>query len=287
MSAALVGLVVAVAVLVLGGRVWPDRHRRRGVAESPRLPSVVRTPVEAHLRRGGVALTAEQVAVGCGAAMAGAALLALSVGVSAPAVVVTTLVPPVAGGGWLWRRAGRRPQRVAAQLPGVLRHIADATRAGMSLRAALERTENDAPAPIRDEVRRISDDLRDGARAEDALEGFSVRIGHTDVDVAVCAVLVTLRAGGDLPRVLTHLSANLEERRRLSAEIATATGQARMTAWLVLGLPALGAFAVEVFAPGTLGRTLGSGLGQVATAVSLTLFGIGALLIRRLARVPA
>lgn len=290
MTALLVGVVVAGLVLAVGRRLSPTRARpaaARQATAARELPERLRAPLAALLVRAGVSVNAEQ-AVGGTAAVAGTAvLLAAWAGVSLPIVMLAGVTPIGAAVGELWRRVSRHPQRVAAQLPGVLRHIADATRAGMSLRAALERAENDAPVPIRDEVRRIADDLRDGARAEDALDGFSARIHHTDVDVAVCAVLVTLRAGGDLPRVLMHLSENMEERRRLAAEIAAATGQARMTAWLVLGLPAVGALAVEVFAPGTLGRTLGAGLGQVATAVALLLFGVGALIIRRLARVPA
>lgn len=286
------GVTVAAAVLGLGRALAGGRlpGASRGPGRGPSSPAT--RPLRVALRRCDAALRAADVGYPVAAVIAWTAV-ACGAGLVVGAVVMGSLVgagvgvaaPPAALAVAVKSRAARRPRRVAGQLPGVLRHVADAVRAGQSLRQALTRAGHAAPEPAGTELRRLAVDLEQGARAEDALDGLADRVPHTDVRIAVCAMAVTMRSGGDMARILTDLAGNLEDRRRLAAELAGLTGQARMTAWLVAALPAVGGLAVEVSAPGTLARTLGEGLGRVAALVAAVLMATAFILIRRLARV--
>ena len=88
-------------------------------------------------------------------------------------------------------------------------------------------------------------------------------------------------------RALDDLSVRLRARRRLVAELRSATAQARATAWIVGGIPLVGAIAVEATAPGTLGRLLGSGIGPVLVAVSGTLYAVAIVAVARISRVAS
>jgi len=239
------------------------------------------------LARAGVPLSAGHAAllVVVGGVVLSAAVHALAGYVAAAALAAAA---PAAGLAVRIRSGLRgRPARIAAQLPALARRLADGLRAGLSLRQSLARATPDLPEPIRDEIAQVSADLAHGTRAEDALDALAARLPHPDVEITVCAVLVTLRTGGDLARILSDLADGLEERARTAAELATATAQARMTAWLVAALPLVAGVAVELFAPGTLGRTLGEGAGRAAAVVSALLFVTALVLVRRLSRVTA
>ena len=98
----------------------------------------------------------------------------------------------------------------------------------------------------------------------------------------VIAVLVQRVVGGNLSQALADLSRRLEERAVLEREARSATAQARMSAWLVAGLPLAGGVLVEIAAPGTLARTLGQGPGLVLVVVATALQIVGVAIIRRI-----
>ncbi len=280
--AVLAGLACTFAVLAAGGRLVLPRPatgpaRRRGGPAVRRVQTALDAAGVAHPADAviGVIVTGCAAAAGAALLLTGSALFAVAAG-AAPAGLAVVAQR---------HRAARRPERAAAQLPGVLRHVAEAVRAGMSLRQALMRAREAAPEPLAAELAAVTADLEQGARAEDALDALAGRVPHDDVRIAVCAMTVTLRSGGDMPRILGDLAANVEDRGRLAAELRGATGQARMTAALVAVLPAVGGLSVEVAAPGTLARTLGEGIGRLAAAVAVLLMAIAWLLVRRLSRV--
>jgi tight adherence protein B len=279
-------LMAAASVLVL---LAARRPRAVAPARVPRrvLPAPAEAALSARLARGGVAVDARTALVAVLGVSAAAALAGTALAGSPPLAVGGLLAPPVAAHLLLRGAERRRPQRVAAQLPAVSARIADGLSAGRSLRQAIERAAGDAPEPVRGELTRVADAVATGDRVEDALAALAARVPTPEVEMFVCSVLVNARSGGNLARVLGELGARLEERGRLVRELRGAAAQARMTAWLVGALPVGAAVAVEVVAPGTLGRALGSAPGRLAAAASAAMLLGAVLLIRRLGRVAA
>lgn len=184
------------------------------------------------------------------------------------------------------QRAARQRSRrqLALQLPEFAASLAAVLGAGRSLRQALERAATETPEPLASHLAVAVDDISLGARVEDALEQMAARLGERDLRILATAIMVQRVSGGNLARSLGELAGRLEERRRLEAEVATATAQARMTAWCVGLLPVVGAVIVEGVAPGMLARTLGHGVGLALAIASLTIQASGALLVARIVR---
>ena len=205
--------------------------------------------------------------------------------VRAPVIAVIAAASVVAAAWALVASADRRYlDRFSSQLPIVAQQLASAIGAGLSLRQAITRTAIDAPEPSASELRRLAADLEFGARIEVALEGAAARLPDPGLRIMVIAILVQRVVGGDLAGALADLSAGLEERAALEREARSATAQARMSAWLVAGLPLAGGVLVEIAAPGTLGRTLGHGPGLALLLVATALQVVGVALIRRIVR---
>ena len=209
-------------------------------------------------------------------------VLVLAVGPIWAAVVGAAVLAGLIGA----RRSADRRMRtgLALQLPELAAGLAATLAAGRSLRQALQRAATETPPPLGREIERAVEEIEVGARVEDALERMAVRLGERDLQILATAIMVQRIAGGNLARSLGDLAGRLEERRRLQAEVSTATAQARMTAWLVALLPALGAVVVEGAAPGTLVRTLGHGPGLALTITSFSIQGAGALLVAHIVR---
>jgi tight adherence protein B len=117
------------------------------------------------------------------------------------------------------------------------------------------------------------------------LESLAERVPARELHIMTTAILVQRRTGGNLALALGRLSDRLEERAQLERELRGATAQARMTAWLVAGLPLAGGALVELASPGTLARDLGQGPGPVLLVASMALYAVGVVLIRRVGRV--
>lgn len=237
------------------------------------------------------AATLQRAGVGLGpeAFLLCTALAAVAGGLATWLLLRTTLVAVVAAGavgGAAWAlvaSADRRYlQRFSSQLPIVAQQLASAIGAGLSLRQAIARAAADAPEPAATELGRLSTDLDLGARIEAALETTVGRLPDPGLRTLVIAVLVQRVVGGNLSQALADLSRRLEERAALEREARSATAQARMSAWLVAGLPLAGGVLVEIAAPGTLARTLGQGPGLMLLVVATALEIVGVVIIRRI-----
>ena len=258
----MVALVLASALLLVAGLRRDARPRLDWLRSSGTRPTVI-------------ADVAGAGAVGCAAyAFRGSLVLAVLAGFAAMM-------------GLGLRRRGRSAQAaraLAAQLPEFAASLGAAVRAGRSIPQAIRRAGDDLAGPLAVEVKTLVSDLDLGLPLATALEDFAVRIGSSDVRLFATTIMLQQRTGGDLPKSLAGLATRLGERDRLGAELRTATAQARMTAWLVGGLPLAGGILVEFASPGSLANTLGTppGLGVVAAAALLQLAGM--LLVRRLLR---
>lgn len=290
MLAAVAG-ISAIAVVLGLGLTLAGSHRRRRMGP---MPVAATAPARRHpaledlagrLERAGVPFgpTVLILAVVVGA-MGAAAVVALVLGlpILAPAAALGVVAAAASVVGNLERR---HTQRVAAQLPTVGRQLAVALGAGLSLRQALHRAGRDAPDPAGAELRLLSAELAMGARVEAALDGWLARQPGRDLRVLLTAIAVQRATGGDLARALAQIADRLEERTRLAREISGATAQARMTAWLVAALPLGGGVLAELVAPGTLARTVGSGVGLALLLVSSGLYAVGVAVVRRIGRV--
>jgi tight adherence protein B len=234
------------------------------------------------LDRAGIGMSPETFVASTGAT---ATIVGLSVWLLLRSpVIAAAAIGAIAGGAWtLVASADRRYlRRFSALLPVVAQQLASAIGAGLSLRQAIARTAADAPEPAATELRRLSDDLDLGARIDAALESTVERLPDPGLRTMVTAVLVQRVVGGNLSQALSDLSRRLEERGAFEREARSATAQARMSAWLVAGLPFAGGVLVEIASPGTLARTLGHGPGLVLVVVATVLEILGVLAIRRI-----
>lgn len=281
----------SVLALVAGARS-AMRSRVPAMARGARVGAVApwhRLPgwaaFAARVERSGIAVRADVLMAAAMLSGLGAALAIMAV-LRQPVVACLGLLVPVVGLRLVLAAADRRHlRRVGEAMPAVAQMLAGAVAAGLSLRQALVRAARDTPDPLGAELRVAAGEMDLGARVDDALAALAARMPDPDLGLLVTAILVQRRTGGDLARALRDMSARLEERGRLARELRGATAQARATAWMVAGLPVMGAVLAEAAAPGLIARTASTPLGLGVLVVSVAMQAVGIVAIRRIAAI--
>ncbi|MBX3186199.1 MAG: type II secretion system F family protein, partial [Labilithrix sp.] len=146
--------------------------------------------------------------------------------------------------------------------------------------AALQATAAVLPQPTRQEIEQVLKEMRVGSTLDQGLVAMSARVRSRWLDVALSAVLVGLRVGGNLPVVLERTASTIREMNRLVGVVRTKTGEGRMQLWVLAAFPVLIIFGFNAVQPGYFDPLQSSVAGQLAVGVAATLW-IGSLLVAR------
>lgn len=183
-----------------------------------------------------------------------------------------------------WQRQ-KRIEKFINQLPDLSRILANATAAGLALRTALGMAAEELEAPAGEELSIVANQLMVGRSIDDALGELSERLPSRELVVLVTTLVLSNQAGGTVVGSLRNLTETLEERKETRREVRTMLSEVNATAYTIpmLGLGAL--LMMNSITPGSLERTTGSTIGQAAVIVSLGLYALGFIVIRRLGKI--
>ncbi|WP_329614201.1 type II secretion system F family protein [Streptomyces brevispora] len=260
------------------------RHRRfQGVDRRLRRTSLGRK-IELKLAVTGLEITPGEFFVYALVAMAGLWMTASS--------ILASFFGPVAAliGLWgtnaflNWQRT-KRTDRFINQLPELSRILANATQAGLALRTALSMAADELEDPAGEELARVARRLGVGESLDEALSELTERLPSRELVVLVTTLVLSNRAGGTVVSSLRNLTETLEERKETRREVKTQLSQVTVTAYAVPGFGFGAMLLMNAVMPGALDRMTGALIGQAAVIVSLILYAIGFIVIRRLSRI--
>lgn len=178
------------------------------------------------------------------------------------------------------RRACERALDMA--MPHVASEMARLVGSGLTLQLAIGEMADSQGAVISDELARVSRSINSGMTMEEALVEWSERSPAECVTMLVAACRIGMRQGGDLPAALDGVSASLTDVLELRAEAAALSAQARLSAYVLSGLPVAGLLLFSVLDPSILRTLVTTRPGRILLIVGLTLNGVGLLVMRRL-----
>lgn len=159
-------------------------------------------------------------------------------------VSANPLITLMAGlaGWWLpnaylnWRYVSRRTL-LENQLADALTVMSAAIGAGFGFLQAMRLAAEQLPPPISDELERVVRLSSMGMPMEQALQQLALRTQSYDYDMTVTAMVIQLRRGGNLTRLLNTIAETIRQRIDLRGEISAATAQARLSGWVLIALP--------------------------------------------------
>jgi tight adherence protein B len=183
-----------------------------------------------------------------------------------------------------WRIAQRKTL-LENQLADALTIIAAGLSAGYSFLQGAKLAADQLPPPISEELERVVRLSSLGMPVEQALQIMAERVQSYDYDITVSAILVQLRRGGNLSRILNTIADTIRQRIELRGEIAASTAQARFSGWILMALPFAVATMVFIINPQWMRLLLDTELGRKMIWTGVVMQTLGMLWIRKLLQV--
>jgi tight adherence protein B len=161
---------------------------------------------------------------------------------SIPAGIVTSLIPLA----FVSFKRRARLNLFEERFPDALDMLGRAVRAGHSFTSAMELVVQECPEPVAGEFSITFEEQNYGIPLRDALLHFADRMPSFDVRFLVTALIVQRDSGGNLAEILDQLSRVIRERFRIHRDVQSKTALGRMTAGILILLPA-GMLAMMMF----------------------------------------
>jgi tight adherence protein B len=198
------------------------------------------------------------------------ALLAAVFGVL-PAVWAGLLAVAIAFGPrfYIQSETQKRTQQIDAQVPGFLGALSGALKSTPSLSDALLSLEPITAAPLQNELQQLGKELKLGTTLDDAIVALAERVESRPLDIALSALLVGRKVGGDLPQILETTANSLREMDRLEGVVRTKTAEGKAQLWVLALFPMGLVLLLNVMQPGYFDPLTSSFAGYVVTTLSV------------------
>jgi tight adherence protein B len=189
--------------------------------------------------------------------------------------------------GWgvvAWKRR-RRLRAIDDQLVDTLVMMANALKAGLSLRQAIELVSQEGKPPIANEYTRIVKEMHLGRLTDDALRRFSERVPLEDVQLFVDSVLMLRETGGNMSETFQVIAATVVDRKKVQGKIQAMTAQG-MTQGIVICLFPIGMMLMfSTIEPDYMKPFFTTPLGWLMMTLVFVLDGMGLALMYKLVQV--
>jgi tight adherence protein B len=175
----------------------------------------------------------------------------------------------------------RRNKTLYNQLPDALAMIVRSVRVGSTVQDSLRVVSEEFAFPTSIEFRRVVDEIRVGATLSDALNRLAERSGLVEYRFFAVALALQAQSGGSLSETLENLADIVRKRVALRARAIALAAEARMTMYVLAGLPFFTTAALMVLEPDYLLVlfTTSGGKKLLAIGIGLLISGLSSMQI--------
>jgi tight adherence protein B len=182
-------------------------------------------------------------------------------------------------------RESKRAKLFGAQLSPMILQLSGAMKAGYTFAQALDLVAKNMPAPMGQELSRVTREAQLGLPMNDALNRMVRRNESEDLRLMLIAVQIQAQVGGNLAQVLDTIEFTVRERIRIKGEIKTLTGQARASGWVLIALPFGMTGILAMIAPTYFDPMFTSTLGEILLGVAFFMVLCGYAVIRKIVNI--
>lgn len=182
---------------------------------------------------------------------------------------------------YLGFREKKRRAAFANQLPEMLTLLVGSLRAGHGLSQALVNLTEQMPPPASVEFGRVVRAVNLGLPVSRALNDMAQRIGTSEIDLVVTAIVVQSELGGNLATTLDTISDTIRDRIRMKREIVVLTSQQRLTGGILGLMPLAVALGLSLISPGYMRPFFAPGWVRIMPAGAVVMQILGFLVIRK------
>ncbi|UCJ17680.1 type II secretion system F family protein [Pseudomonas sp. MM211] len=199
-------------------------------------------------------------------------------------LLVMLLLPLVLGHLFIALRYRRRVQRMIEQLPIFLDHVIRSLKSGRALGDALMLAMETAPEPLREAMARTRRNVQRGMGLGDALQDFADLYERDEFQVLALGVRVNQRYGGNSTELLNNLIRLIREREQSARKLRALTGETRISAYVMGGLPLALACYIFVTNPQFMLGMWQESTGRMVLLLAFVLQALGSFSLWRMLR---
>lgn len=133
----------------------------------------------------------------------------------------------------------RRVQRMVSQLPQLLDHSVRSLKSGRTLADAVLGGVESTEDPLKEAMGRVQRNVRMGVSLPDSVSDFAEFYEQDEFRLFALGLKVNHRYGGNASELLENLIKMIREREQGARQLKAMTGETRMTAYVLGGLPIL------------------------------------------------
>ena len=156
-----------------------------------------------------------------------------------PAVLAMVVLPPLLLRLYIAWRYQRRVRRMIEQLPQLLDHCVRSLKSGRTLADAVLGGIESAQDPLKQAMSRIQRNVQMGVSLPDSANDFAEFYEQDEFRLFALGLKVNHRYGGNASELLENLIKMIREREQGVRQLKAMTGETRMTAYVLAGLPIL------------------------------------------------
>jgi tight adherence protein B len=134
-------------------------------------------------------------------------------------------------------RQSKRTRAFALQLSPMILQVSGSMKAGYTFAQSIDLVSRNSPAPMGQELSRVTREVQLGLPMNEALNRMVRRNDSEDLRLMLIAVQIQSQVGGNLAQILDTIEFTVRERIRIKGEIKSLTGQARASGWVLIILP--------------------------------------------------
>lgn len=179
-------------------------------------------------------------------------------------------------------RFHRRLKRMILQMPQFLDHIIRSLQSGRTLGDGFLLAIEHAPEPLKGSLVRTRNSIQRGMPLTDAVNDFAELYDREEFHMLALSIAVNQRYGGNASEVLKNLITLIRDRDHAARQLRAMTGETRMSALVLGGLPIAMAGYLIFTSPDLLLGMWEQSTGQLVLLIAFGLQVIGSFLLWRM-----
>lgn len=176
----------------------------------------------------------------------------------------------------------QREEKFTEMFPDALTMISRSLRSGHSFTSAIELVGTEVSAPVGTLFKTAYDQQLLGLRINDTLNNLNNRIDSLDLRFFTTAADINREVGGNFAEILDKLADTIRERIKIRRQLRVHTAQARMTGYILAGMPIAAFFLMNLMIPNYQKTLLHDDMGRTILIIAAIMQVIGFFVIRRI-----
>jgi len=186
---------------------------------------------------------------------------------------------------WLHNLKHKRIEKFRRQFPEALDLIARSLRAGHSLNSSMKMASDEFDDPLGPEFEETLGEINFGLSVADALKNLSARIECPELKYFVVAVILQRETGGNLSELVESLANLIREKFKFHADIRTLSAEGRLSAIILVAIPFLIGFYLNMVNPTYLDLLFSRPVGRIMLITSGILMAVGIFVMNRMVKI--